>query len=160
MADPIFSLALEGLRDKGRADAAAVSALASVGEADGTALISHETAIPTWRQRSFNTDETPLGKPYKWNGQVYQLWQQHDATGQPDWSPDLAVSLWDICHTTDPKQAKDYTPPQGSRGLWQSGECCVQNGHVWKNLTDNHAYGPHEVPSGWEDLGPVSEVQA
>lgn len=160
MAEAILGLALASLREKGLADAQALSALSVAGEADGTYLIAHETEIPTWRQRAFNTDETPVGKPYKWNGQVYKLWQQHDATEQPDWSPDLAVSLWDICHTTDPSQAKEYTAPQGSRGLWQSGECCVKDGHVWKNLTDNHAYGPHEVSSGWEDLGSVSEVQA
>ena len=78
------------------------------GEADGTALIAEEQAIPTWRPRSYLTEETPVGKPYRWNGQVYRLWQQHDATGQPGWSPDLAFSLWDICHTTDPARAKDY----------------------------------------------------
>lgn len=160
MAETIMNLALVSLRDKGRADAQALTELSVSGEADGTCLIAREEEIPTWRQRAFNTAETPVGKPYKWNGQVYKLWQQHDATNQPDWSPDLAVSLWDICHTTNPKQAKDYIAPQGSRGLWQSGECCVQNGRVWRNLTDNHAYGPHEMPSGWEDLGPVSEVQA
>ena len=160
MAEAIVHLALISLREKGKADAQTLTNLSAAGEADGTYLISHEAEIPTWRQRAFNTDETPVGKPYKWKGQVYQLWQQHDATNQPDWSPDLAVSLWDICHTTDPKLAKDYAAPQGSRGLWQPGECCVQSGRVWRNLAINNAYGPHEVSSGWEDLGPVSEVQA
>ena len=160
MAEPIFELALEGLREKGRADAQALAALAVSGEADGTYLIEHETEIPTWRQRAFNTEETPVGKPYKWNGQVYKLWQQHDATNQPDWSPDLAVSLWDICHTTNPKFAKEYLAPQGTRGLWQADECCVQDGHIWRNLTPNQAYGPAEMPSGWEDLGSAAEVQA
>ena len=160
MAKEIFDLALAGLREKGKADAQGLTALSVSGEADGSYLIAHEHQIPTWRQRAFNTEETPVGKPYKWNGQIYKLWQQHDATHQPDWSPDLAVSLWDICHTTDPKQAKAYTAPQGSRGLWQVDECCVHDGHIWKNLTPNHAYGPHEVPSAWEDLGPAAEVQA
>ena len=43
------------------------------GEADGTALIAEEQAIPTWRPRSYLTEETPVGKPYRWNGQVYRL---------------------------------------------------------------------------------------
>ena len=160
MAENILKVTFERLREKGLADARALSAQAISGKADGTALIAAEDRIPTWRPRSYNGTDTPVGKPYKWQGQVYTLWQQHDAAGQADWSPDKAVSLWNICHTTDPTLAKVYVAPQGSRGLWQGGECCVQNGHVWKNLTDNHAYGPHEVPSGWEDLGPVSEVQA
>ena len=91
--------------------------------------------------------------------QVYKLWQQHDATGQPDWSPDKAVSLWDICHTTDPKLAKPYTAPQGSRGLWQAGECCTLEGRVWRCKADNNAYGPLELAERWEDLGAVEDPQ-
>ena len=160
MADTIFPLALESLREKGRADAAALSALALSGAADGTTLIRREAQIPTWRQRAYNTEETPVGKPYQWNGQVYQLWQQHDATDQPDWSPDTAVSLWNICHTTEPQQAKEYTAPQGTRGLWQPDECCVLKGRVWRCLSDNTAYSPEELPAAWADLGPVDEVRA
>ncbi len=160
MAKDIVSLALESLREKGRADAAALEALAVVGSADGTYLIAHEAEIPTWRQRAYNTEETPIGKPYQWNGQVYQLWQQRDATNQPDWSPDKAVSLWNICHTTDPKQAKEYAAPQGSRGLWQTGDCCLMNGHVWRSLANNNAYSPVEYPANWADLGSADEVEA
>ena len=160
MAKEIFDLALAGLREKGKADARGLTALSVSGEADGSYLIAHEHQIPTWRQRAFNTEETPVGKPYKWNGQIYKLWQQHDATNQPDWSPDLAVSLWDICHTNDPRLAKEYLAPQGSRGLWQKGECCIFGDSVWKCLTDNQAYSPVDLPAGWEHLGSVSEVQA
>lgn len=158
MAEAIMELALEGLRRRGREDAAALAALAVSGEADGTYLIQREAEIPTWRQRAYNTEETPVGKPYKWQGQVYKLLQQHDAAGQPDWSPDKAVSLWDICHTTDPKLAKPYTAPQGARGLWQAGECCVADGHVWRNRTADNAYGPQELAERWEDLGPVGQA--
>ena len=159
MAETILTLALEALFSKGAADAAALAALAVSGEADGTYLLAHEAEIPTWRQQAYNTEETPVGKPYKWQGQVYKLWQQHDATGQPDWSPDKAVSLWDICHTTDPKLAKPYTAPQGSRGLWQAGECCTLEGRVWRCKADNNAYGPLELAERWEDLGAVEDLQ-
>lgn len=151
----IVTLALEELEHRGGADALALAGRSVSGEADGTALIAEEQAIPTWRPRSYLTEETPVGKPYRWNGQVYRLWQQHDATGQPGWSPDLAFSLWDICHTTDPALAKDYLPPQGSRGLWQTGECCVFGGRVWRSRQDRNAYSPGELPASSEDLGSV-----
>ena len=150
MAEKILEVTYERLREKGLADAQAISARSVSGEADGTALIAAEDSIPTWRQRSYA--DVPVGKPYKWQGQVYKLWQQHDATGQADWSPDKAVSLWDICHTTDPALAKDYVAPQGSRGLWQSGECCLLNGRVWRCLADGTAYSPAELPERWEDV--------
>ncbi len=89
-----------------------------------------------------------------------QLWQAHDASAQPDWSPDKAVSLWDLCHTKDPALATDYQPPQGTRGLWQEGECCVQVGHIWRCLTADNAYSPSELPERWEDLGTVEREEA
>lgn len=144
----IITLAQEAMKSKGVADARALAALAVAGEADGTALIEQEEKIPTWRQRDFS--DVPVGTPYKWQGQVYKLWQQHDATEQPDWSPDKAVSLWDICHTTDPAKAKPYAAPQGSRGLYQTGECCLWDGQVRRSKVDNNAYSPADYPDNWE----------
>lgn len=144
----IITLAQEAMRSKGAQDAQALAALAVAGEADGTALIEQEEKIPTWRQRDFS--DVPVGTPYRWQGQVYKLWQQHDATEQPDWSPDKAVSLWDICHTTDPAKAKPYAAPQGSRGLYQTGECCLWDGQVRRSKVDNNAYSPADYPDNWE----------
>lgn len=147
----IVTMAQEELRKRGASDAADLAARAVSGAADGTALIAGEEQIPTWRQRDYSS--VPVGTPYKWQGQVYKLWQQHDATNQPDWSPDKAVSLWDICHTSNPAAAKDYQAPQGSRGLYQTGECCLYGGHVWQSKIDNNSWAPDAYPAGWEDLG-------
>ena len=101
MANPeIYELAVVAMEEKGVSDARKLAARAISGEADGTELTASQDTIPTWRQRDFSS--VPVGSPYKWNGIVYKLWQQHDATEQPDWTPDQAVSLWDVCHTTDP----------------------------------------------------------
>ena len=154
MAD-IVTLALEELEHRGGADALALAGRSVSGEADGTALIAEEQAIPTWRPPLLSHGRDSGGQALPVERQVYRLWQQHDATGQPGWSPDLAFSLWDICHTTDPARAKDYLPPQGSRGLWQTGECCVFGGRVWRSRQDRNAYSPGELPASWEDLGSV-----
>ena len=55
--------------------------------------------------------------------------------------------------------AKPYTAPQGSRGLWQAGECCTLEGRVWQCKADNNAYGPLELAERWEDLGAVEDLQ-
>lgn len=149
MAD-VVALALEELKERGAADAAALAARAVSGEADGTELIEEEGSIPTWRQRDYST--VPVGTPYKWQGQVYKLWQQHDAVQQPDWSPDKAVSLWDVCHTTDPGRAREYVAPQGSRGLYQTGECCIYGGQLYRSVIDNNAWAPDAYPQGWETV--------
>lgn len=144
----IITLAQEAMRTKGVQDAQALAAQTVAGEVDDTALIEQEEKIPTWRQRDFS--DVSVSTPYKWQGQVYKLWQQHDATEQSDWSPDKAVSLWDICHTTDPAKAKPYAAPQGSRGLYQTGECCLWDGQVWRSKVDNNAYSPADYPANWE----------
>ena len=150
MAD-VVALAVEELKKRGAEDAAALAARAVSGEADGTELIEGEAVIPTWRQRDYSA--VPVGTPYKWQGQVYKLWQQHDAAQQASWSPDQASSLWDICHTTDPKRAKEYQAPQGSRGLYQTGECCLYEGQVYRSTMDDNSWPPASYPQGWETVG-------
>lgn len=140
---------LEVMRQQGATDAVALSARAASGEADGTELIEKQHSIPTWREKDYS--KVPVGTPYQWQGQVYKLWQQHNATGQSDWSPDKAVSLWDAAHTTDPEKAKPYVGPQGSRGLYQKGECMIWTDEkVYRSLIDNNAYTPDVRPQDWE----------
>lgn len=154
MAD-IVTIAQEELVKRGKADASALAARSVSGDADGTELIDKEDQIPTWRQRNYS--DVPIGTPYRWNGQVYKLWQQHDATGQPDWSPDQAISLWDICHTTDPNKAKLYVTPQGTRGMYQVDDCCIENNKVWRCNNPNTVYSPSEYPSYWTYLFDIPE---
>ena len=144
----IVTMAREELRARGAADAAALAARAVSGDADGTALIAGENQVPTWRQRDYSA--VAVGTPYKWQGQVYKLWQQHDATEQPDWTPDQAVSLWDVCHTTDPSMAAPYVQPQGTRGMYQVDECCTEDGAVYRCLEDNVVWPPSGYPQAWE----------
>lgn len=150
----IYDVAVVAMQEKGVSDATKLANRAVSGEADGTELIENEVSIPTWRQRDFS--DVPIGTPYRYNGQVYKLWQQHDATNQPDWNPEGAVSLWDICHTTDPNKAKPFVTPQGTRGMYQAGECCTENGSIWKCIAANTVYPPSQYPASWENLGPIS----
>lgn len=48
-----------------------------------------------------------------------------------------------------------YTTPQGARGMYQTGECCTEEGHVWRCLQDGTAFPPSQLPVAWEDLGEV-----
>lgn len=156
MAD-IVTMAKEELKARGKADAAALAARAVSGEADGIELMASQGTIPTWRQRNFFA--VPIGSPYKWQGIVYKLWQQHDAAEQPDWSPDQAVSLWDVCHTTDPARATPYVQHQGTRGMYQPNEVCTENGRVWQCTQADTAYPPSQLPGAWSDLGAAEVLQ-
>ena len=155
--DKLMAIAVEAVRRQGKEDAQVLAERAVSGKADGTELTASQDSIPTWRQRDYSN--VPIGTPYKWKRVVYKLWQQHDATAQPDWSPDLAVSLWDLCHTTDPRLAAAYVQPQGARGMYQPGEVCTENSHVWQCIQSDTGYPPSQLPGSWTDLGTVKEVQ-
>ena len=91
MAD-IHVLAVNAMREKGAADAAALAARVIAGEVDDTELLEKKSMIPTWRPRDFTG--VPVGTPYKWQDMVYKLIQQHDATGNEVWTPDAVPALW------------------------------------------------------------------
>lgn len=91
MAD-IVTMAKAELTERGRADAAALAARAVSGEATDGELVEKQAMIPTWRARDFSG--VPVGTPYQWEGMVYKLVQQHDATGNPGWTPDAVPALW------------------------------------------------------------------
>lgn len=141
---------LNAMRTAGAADASAIAAKSVSGEADDTVLIAAEEQIPTWRQRDYTG--VPIGTPYKYGDQVYKLWQAHDATNQPDWTPDKAVSLWDICHTTDPAKAKPYVTPQGTRGMYQIGDVCTEGGKLYRSTMKNNVWEPSAYPQGWKEI--------
>lgn len=142
----------ETLRRAGLREAQEVRTQTVSGELDGTAVIAAEGYIPDYPadgRRDFTA--APVGAPYRYGGQVYKLWQAHDANGQPDWTPEKAVSLWDICHTKDPAAAKPYFPPQGTRGLYHTGECMVwTDGAVYRSKADSNSRTPEETPDAWE----------
>ena len=140
------------LRSAGLSIAQEIRNGAVEGTLNGTEIIAAEGYIPDYPEGG-NRDFTaiPVGAPYRYDGQVYKLWQQHNANGKPDWTPDKAVSLWDIYHTTDPAYAKPYVTPQGTRGLYQTGECMVwTDGQIWRSTISNNAWTPDTYPAGWE----------
>ena len=143
-------IVLNAMRAAGAADATALAAQSVAGELDGTALIAAEMQIPTWRQRDYTA--VPIGTPYRYADQVYKLWQRHNATAQPDWTPDKAVSLWDICHTKDPAKAKEYVIPQGTRGMYQADEYCLFEGITYRCTADNTVHNPDELSAAWEEV--------
>ena len=91
MAD-ILTMAKDELRAKGKADAAALAARAVSGEANDQELLDNQSMIPTWRSGDFS--QVPAGTPYQWEGVIYKLLQQHDATGNESWTPDTVPALW------------------------------------------------------------------
>lgn len=135
------------MREQGRQMALSFRERAVAENLDGTTVIENEFLVPEWRMGKYET----VGATVQYQGQIYKVWQSHDSTNNPDWSPDKAVSLFDIYHTKDPAKAKPYLAPQGTRGVYQKDEVMLwTDGLVYRSLQDNNAYTPESYAQWWE----------
>ena len=146
-------LVAETLRELGRQKALSLRAKTIAKEIDDTALIDQEEFIPNWKPIDYSNFEigTPVRDPYDESGQVYKLLQKHDATDNETWHPAAAVSLWDIAHTKNPKKAKPWVEPQGTRGMYMQDEVMIwTDGKIYKSTVDNNVYTPESYAQNWE----------
>lgn len=86
-------------------------------------------------------------------GRVVRLLQVYDSTVYTQEPEDLPAQ-WGFVWSTDPAKALPFialsTSPYGT------GECCAENGHVYRSKVENNVWAPNAYGQGWEDLGEVS----
>ncbi len=140
-------ITLYAMREQGKNQATLFRKNCIENEYDGTTVIANEFIIPEWRQGVYNT----VGAPVRYGDQIYKVWQAHDSTNNPDWTPDKAVSLFDIYHTKDPAKAKPFVQCEGTRGMYHTDECMIwTDGQVWISTIDNNSYTPETYATGWK----------
>ena len=145
---------------QGRADAQDLANRA-VGM-NGTEIIEEEQKVPMFVSGA-DYSQCPIGAPIgeivDGELQVFTMITPVNTAHYPGITPNTARNLYSLCHTTNPKQAKPFVDPLGTSGLYAEGECCTENGRVWRNLYPDNAYQPSALPDRWEDLGTLEEVQ-
>ena len=142
-------IVLSVMREQGRADAQSLRERANA--LDGTAVIAQEQAVPPFDATKDYTSWPP-GAPVLDDGQVYKLIQLYNAADHPGTRPGDLPALWSICHTRDPACAKPYLPPNGTSGMYMSGECCTEGGKTYRSKIDNNVWPPSGYPDGWEEV--------
>lgn len=118
------------------------------GTMTGTEIIAEEGKVPAFDPQKDYTG-WPAGSPVTDEGQVWLLIQPHNAahyTGRPA----TLRALWGLAHTTDPAKAKPFMVPYGTSGMYMAGECCTENGGVYRARNDNTVHAPSAYPAGWE----------
>lgn len=142
------------MRKQGKADALDLAARAP--GMDGTAIIAEESKVPLF---VWGTDYSgcpvgaPIGQIVDGELQIYTMLVPVNTANYPGIAPNSERSLYSLCHTKDPARAKPFVAPLGISGMYQVGECCLDGGHVWRNLFPDNAYRPTILPDRWEDLG-------
>lgn len=137
---------LEVWRETGRADALSLRSRAH--EMDGTAVIAEEAKIPAWNGEK-DYSGWAVGAPVHSEGNVFGLLQPHNAAYYSG-TPATLPALWAPLHTTDPARAKVWLAPNGTSGLYYTGEVCLWEGAVYRCVHDDNPYSPGDYPDWWE----------
>ena len=114
-----------------------------------TEIIDQELFIPHWKEGLQIKDA-----PIQYEGQIYRVLQAHDSTGNPGWTPATQSALFSICHTKNPFKAKPWITPQGISGMYELGDCYIDNeGTVWRQIyNDSNVYDAATLPERWEEV--------
>lgn len=115
--------------------------------ADSAALIN--AALPLladWQPAAYQA-----GDVRQYQGAPYKCVQAHDATGNPDWTPDAVPALWMQYHGTSRETARPWVAPTGAHDMYHAGEWMIwTDGAVYECLSDT-AYTPEQYGQAWRE---------
>lgn len=83
----------------------------------------------------------------RYEDKLYKCIQPH--TSQPDWSPDVAASLWR--NIADPaEEYPEWSQPVGASDAYEMGAKVSHNGKHWVSNVDNNVWEPGVF--GWDEV--------
>lgn len=141
---------LERERQRGRAAAHEVQGKAS--GMTGTELYAVDDRIPRFVEacKAKNMLERPAGFVCKSSaGRVVKLLQPYDSgvfTQEPEELPAQFGFVW----STDPAKALPFIAL--STSPYNKGECCTENGKVFRSVIDGNVWAPSAYSAGWESV--------
>jgi hypothetical protein len=73
------------------------------------------------------------------------------------WTPDKTPALWTKVAGQEPvEEILPWHPFDGNNSsLYQTGDKCTFNGHIWESKIDNNSWSPSAYPAGRVDLGAI-----
>lgn len=118
----------------------------------GTELNAEEKFIPSFKMAlsKMNMLERKAGFVCKSSaGRVVKLLQPYDSdiyTGEPE----ELTAQWGFVWSDDPAHAKPFVALATSP--YKKGNCCSEEGEVFRSLIDNNVHAPSVYPQGWEKV--------
>lgn len=141
---------VEAMRRQGRAAALAVQEKAS--NMDGTQLNAESDYIPVFSASKAvcNMLNRPVGFVCKSGaGRVVRLLQPYDSTVYTQ-EPEELPAQWGFAWSTDPAKALPFIAL--STSPYMAGDCCTENGTVYRSKIDNNVWSPSAYPAGWDEV--------
>ncbi len=139
---------LERERQRGRLAAQEIQSEAP--DMTGTELYAVDDRIPRFKAacEKLNMLERPVGFVCKSTvGRVVKLLQVYDSTIYTQ-EPEELPAQWGFVWSTDPAKALPFVAL--STSPYMTGDCCTEDGVVYRSLIDNNVWAPSEYPDGWE----------
>jgi len=135
---------------QGRANAQSLQAKAP--EMTGTELYAADRDIPHFEAACAvrNMLERAAGfvclSP---GGRVVRLVQPYDSTIYTQ-APEELPAQWGFAWSTDPAKALPFVSIATSP--YNKGDCCTEDGVIYRSTQDNNVWSPTAYPSGWEEV--------
>lgn len=83
------------------------------------------------------------------NDILYKVLQAHHS--QPDWAPDMAVSLFAKVLVGEGDEIPDWEQPD-STNAYMTGDKVKYNDKVYESVIDNNVWSPDAYPQGWKEV--------
>lgn len=133
--------------DRGRMAAQEVQAKSS--ELTGTELNAVDDRIPRFAAvvAKGNMLDRPVGFVCKSTaGRVVKLLQPYDSTIYSQ-EPEELPAQWGFVWSQDPEKALPFLSL--STSPYNTGDCCTENGIVFRSTIDSNVWAPSAYPAGW-----------
>ena len=82
-------------------------------------------------------------------GRVVRLVQPYDSTVYTQ-EPEELSAQWGFAWSTDPAKALPFVAMAASP--YNKGDCCTEDGKVYRSTADNNVWSPSAYPQGWEEV--------
>ncbi len=139
---------LETLKRSGKLVAEAVQKDAQ--DMSGTMLNREDMYIPDFKAAvaRMNMLERPAGFICKTTaGRIVKLIQPYDSDIFKD-EPENLTAQFGFVWSTEPEKARPFIAAATSP--YMKGDCCEQDGKVFRSKIDNNVFSPEGYPDGWE----------
>lgn len=83
------------------------------------------------------------------SGRMVRLVQPYDSTVYTQ-TPEELPAQWGFYWSQNPEDALPFVAI--STSPYMTGDCCTENGVVYRSTIDNNSLPPGEYPQGWEEV--------
>ena len=118
----------------------------------GTELYEEHAFIPSFQAACAkkNMKDRPVGFVcLSSKGRVVKLLQPYDSTVFMA-EPEELSAQWGFVWSNNPKHALEYVAI--STSPFMIGNCCIDEGEVYRSTIDNNVWRPKDYPQGWEKV--------